>query len=184
MAGNRLDMKEIEEIRRLWKLGFTNRQIARASGGKIHRNTVNKYVLEFSTEESLSGKGVGLPAIDSDIGWPDAVDWEKIRSEYLRGVPLSILHDELFETGKVPVLYPGFWKQAQKRIALTEATMVRIFKAGERAEIDYADGIDILDPATGEIKRTELFVGVLCHSRYTFAEFTWTQPSQDFCNPM
>ncbi len=45
MAGNRLDMKEIEEIRRLWRLGFTNRQIARASGGKIHRNTVNKYVL-------------------------------------------------------------------------------------------------------------------------------------------
>lgn len=180
MAGNRLDMKEIEEIRRLWKLGFTNRQIARASGGKIHRNTVNKYVLEFSSEESLNGKGIGLPAVDSDLGWPDAVDWEKIRTEYLRGVPLSVLHDELFESGKVPVLYPGFWKQAQKRIALTEATMIRIFKAGERAEIDYADGIDILDPATGEIKRTELFVGVLCHSRYTFAEFTWTQSSQDF----
>ncbi|MBK8202538.1 MAG: hypothetical protein IPK68_09580 [Bdellovibrionales bacterium] len=108
MAGNRLDMKEIEEIRRLWKLGFTNRQIARASGGKIHRNTVNKYVLEFSTEESLIGKGVGLPAIDSDIGWPDAVDWEKIRSEYLRGVPLVFCTMSFSRPGKFRCYILGF----------------------------------------------------------------------------
>ena len=179
MAGNRLDMKDVEEIRRLWKMGLTNRQIAKASGGKIHRNTVNKYVQEFS-----NGSAVDLtdevPMSEPAVSWATNVDWEKVRSEYLRGVPLNILHDELFECGKVPVLYPGFWKQAQKRIALTEATMVRIFKPGERIEIDYADGIDILDPATGEIKKTEFFVGVLCHSRYTFAEFTWTQSSQDF----
>jgi hypothetical protein len=180
MAGNRLDMKDIEEIRRLLKLGLTNRQIARASGGKIHRNTVNKYALEITAESSISSEGAALPAVESVISWPDSLDWEKVRTEYLRGVPLNILHDELFETGKVPVQYPGFWKQAQKRIALTEATMVRIFKPGERIEIDYADGIDILDPTTGEIKKTELYVGVLCHSRYAFAEFTWTQSSQDF----
>ena len=31
-----------------------------------------------------------------------------------------------------------------------------------------------------EILETEFFVGVLCHSRYTFAEFTMTQNSRDF----
>jgi hypothetical protein len=178
MAGNRLNMKEIEEIRRLWKLGLTNRRIAKACGGKIHRNTVNKYVQEFSIENKQADKT--SPTVESPVSWSKAIDWEKIRAEYLRGVPLNILHDELFQSGKVPVLYPGFWKQSQKHIALNEATMVRIFKPGERIEIDYADGVDILDPVTGEIKKTELFVGVLCHSRYTFAEFTWTQSSQDF----
>jgi hypothetical protein len=58
--------------------------------------------------------------------------------------------------------------------------MVRVFKPGERCEIDYCDGIDILDPVSGEIKTTELFVGVLCQSRYAFAEFTWSQKSSDF----
>lgn len=179
MAGNRLDMKDVNEIKRLWKLGLTNRQIARASNGKIHRNTVNKYVKEFEEEKSK------LPTVEQQKvevtdDWTTVLDWEYVRSEYLRGVPLNILHAELFETNKVPVQYPGFWKQAQKRIALTDATMVRIFKPAERTEIDYADGIEILDPATGEIRKTQLFVGVLCHSRYAFAEFTWTQSSSDF----
>ena len=43
----------------------------------------------------------------------------------------------------------------------TEATMVRIFKPGERIEIDYADGIEILDPVTGEVRKTQFFIGVL-----------------------
>jgi transposase len=179
MAGNRLNMKDVNEIKRLWQLGLTNRQIARASNGKTHRNTVNKYVKEFEEEKLPSKQEIpSMPEALND--WTVDVDWENIRSEYLRGVPLNILHTELFEMNKVPVQYPGFWKQAQKRIALTEATMVRIFKPAERTEIDYADGIAILDPATGEVKKTQLFVGVLCHSRYAFAEFTWTQSSADF----
>ena len=179
MAGNRLNMKDINEIKRLWNLGLTNREISRASNGKIHRNTVNKYVKEFEEEISTATQAITLAA-EPTSDWTTDVDWENVRSEYLRGVPLNILHTELFEMNKVPVQYPGFWKQAQKRIALTEATMVRIFKPAERTEIDYADGIEILDPATGEIKKTQLFVGVLCHSRYAFAEFTWTQSSADF----
>jgi len=58
--------------------------------------------------------------------------------------------------------------------------MIKHFSPGERAEIDYCDGIDILDAATGEIVSTQLFVGVLCKSRYTFAEFTFSQKSLDF----
>jgi len=180
MAGNRLDMKDVTEIKRLWKMGLTNRQIARASNGKTHRNTVNKYIKQFEEENSNTKQETPPPPPELENNWTLDVDWESVRSEYLRGVPLNILHTELFEMNKVPVQYPGFWKQAQKRIALTEATMVRIFKPAERTEIDYADGIEILDPATGEIRKTQFFVGVLCHSRYTFAEFTWTQSSSDF----
>lgn len=180
MAGNRLNMKDVNEIKRLWKLGLTNRQIARASNGKIHRNTVNKYVKEFGEENVAPSMSPEPQNIAPTADWAQLLDWEYIRAEYLKGVPLNILHSELFESNKVPVQYPGFWKQAQKRIALTEATMVRIFKPADRTEIDYADGIEILDPATGEIRKTQLFVGVLCHSRYAFAEFTWTQSSSDF----
>ena len=112
--------------------------------------------------------------------WTSEIDWENIRCEFLKGVPLNVLHEELFEAGKITILYNGFWRQVKKRLDLSEATMVRIFKPGERIEIDYADGIEILDPVTGEIQKTQFFVGVLCQSRYTFAEFTWTQSSSDF----
>ncbi len=115
-----------------------------------------------------------------ETNWTANIDWENVRSEYLSGVPLNVIHEELFENKKLEIQYAGFWKQAQKRISLTEATMVRIFRPGERTEIDYADGIEILDPVTGEVRKTQFFVGVLCHSRYAFAEFTWTQSSQDF----
>ncbi|HWU42295.1 MAG TPA: IS21 family transposase [Bdellovibrio sp.] len=172
-------MHRRNEIKRLWTLGFTRRQIARASNGKVHRNTVNKYVKEFE-EEKLQTLQENISSTSQESNWTNDVDWENIRSEHLRGVPLNILHQELFEANKVPVQYAGFWKQAQKKIDLSEATMVRIFKPAERMEIDYTDGIEILDPATGEIKKTQLFVGVLCHSRYAFAEFTWTQSSSDF----
>ncbi len=179
MAGNGLNVKDINEAKRLWKLGITNRQIARVL--KIHRNSINKYVEQFKSEIlNLENQTSKAPAEISIRSWSDEIDWEKVRSEFLGGVSLNVIHEELVESNQVQVQYSGFWKQVQKRISLTEATMVRIFKPGERIEIDYADGIEILDPVTGEIRKTEFFVGVLCNSRYAFAEFTFTQSSCDF----
>jgi len=171
MAPKGLDMKQIEEIRRLRALKITARQIAKIL--KISRNTVNKYI----NINDLDVKPYKEPA---EATWADGVDWEKVRSEALRGVPLKILHEELAVRGLLTVKYPAFWKQLVKRAPLIEATMVRIFAPGSRAEIDYADGIDILNPQTGELTSTELFVGVLANSRYSFAEFTLTQSSEDF----
>lgn len=177
MAGKELCMKHASEIKRLRKLGFCKRKIARIL--KIHRNTVSKYFEEDSSSNEASTLSE-TKQITIESTWVQEIDWEKVRSEYLSGVPLNIIHEELSESKKVSIQYPGFWKQAKKKISLSEATMVRIFKPAERSEIDYADGISILEPVTGEILTTEFFVGVLCHSRYTFAEFTWSQSSQDF----
>lgn len=68
--------------------------------------------------------------------WTTELDWPSIRSEYLRGIPLNIIYSELFEANNIPVQYPGFWKRAQKHIAMTEATMVRIFMPAERTEYE------------------------------------------------
>ena len=175
MAGNGLCVKDIAEIKRLWGLEFKNRKIAEITG--VHRNTVNKYVTQFISEKS---QPLNVLATAPTITDAKQVDWLKVRTEFLSGVSLNVIHEELLAQNKITVQYSGFWKQVQKFANLSEATMVRIFKPGERSEIDYADGISIIDPATGEIKETEFFVGVLCHSRYTFAEFTMTQTSADF----
>lgn len=174
MAAKGLSMKTVEEIRRLKGLGFGKRQIARTL--KIHRNTVSKY---FDEPTSAAAQPPVIPFVEPR-GWWDDIDWPWVRDEMLKGVPLNILHEELLESGKLTVQYPAFWKQLQRRCPNLKATMVRVFAPGSRAEIDYCDGISIVNITTGELIETELFVGVLCSSRYTFAEFTLSQKSADF----
>lgn len=180
MAGNELSMQTKNEIKRLWELGFKKRAISRTTG--VHRNTVNKYINELISEKTTPNDLIPLASpIDIEKkNWTKSIDWEKVRTEFLSGVSLNVIHEELLENNKVTVQYSGFWKQAQKKISLSQATMVKIHKPGERAEIDYADGIEILDPVTGEVKMTQFFVGVLSHSRYAFAEFTMSQSRADF----
>jgi transposase len=180
MAGRELDMRHIDEIRRLASLKFSTRKIARTLG--IHRTTVTKY-LEIPRAEAVELKATEDGAECSappPKQWHELLDWQRLRDEILRGVPISVVYEEESESGRVPVQYPAFWKQLQRYAPSLKATMVRVFTPGERTEIDYSDGINLVDPATGEVIRTELFVGALCSSRYTFAEFTLTQKSDDF----
>jgi transposase len=181
MAGQELDMKKIREIRRLKALGFGKRRIAQTLG--IHRDTVTKYFEESAAENGASNLPVNVLATatsETDDAWAAKIDWPALRDEILKGVPINIVFGELVEQNKVPVQYPAFWKQLQRRAPMLKTTMVRAFPPGSRTEIDYCDGIDIVNVATGELLKTELFVGVLCSSRYTFAEFTLSQKSADF----
>lgn len=170
MAGRILSKKKSDEIRRLAKLDLSKRQIAKAL--KVHRNTVTRYLIS-SDKADLAGS-------QDNSSWAKELDWSQITAEIARGVPATVIWEEQVELGKVPVNYSGFWKQLDKRITRTPSTMKRVFKPGERAEIDYCDGIDILDPLTGEIVKTQLFVGVLCYSRFAFAEFSLSQKLEDF----
>jgi transposase len=183
MAGRELDVKDIEEIKRLKALGFSKRKIALIA--RVHRDTVTKYLEQIDqqpTDQPATHAPLGMvaPPPSDNPQWFETLDWPRIRDEILRGVPINIVYDEHAEAGKVPVQYPAFWKQLQKRAPCLSSTMVRVFTPGERTEIDYCDGIDLVNVATGELIKTELFVGVLCSSRYTFAEFTMSQKSEDF----
>ena len=187
MANQGLNMKIVDEILRLKSLGLTKRQISRTLG--IHRNTITKYLEQaVSVERSTAAAPISVqaewPTASTDLrpprSWVDDLDWQSVRDEVLKSVPIQIIYEELFDQGKVAVTYPAFWKQLQKRAPVLKTTMVRVFAPGSKIEIDYADGIDIVNLQTGEAVKSEFFVGVLCHSRYTFAEFTLSQKSEDF----
>ena len=93
MAGNGLNLKDINEIKRLWKLGLKKREIARIT--KVHRNTVSKYVDEFNSEINCARAAVKIVTPQICSNWTVNVDWENVRSEYLRGAPLNIIHEEI-----------------------------------------------------------------------------------------
>jgi hypothetical protein len=196
MSRKMLAMPIQKEISRLRGLGFSDRAIARSL--KIHRLTVKKYLEKFQTQEKELFESTEMAllnkpemratiAIDPAIqgpceaaAWTLLVDWNDIHKQSVDGVPLLVLWEELKESKKISVQYPGFWKQFHKRFPNLPLTMRRVFAPGDRTEIDYCDGIEILNASTGEILSTELFVGVLCHSRYVFAEFSFSQKSEDF----
>lgn len=159
-----------EEIKRLKCLGLSKRQVARAM--KVHRRTVDRHLGAIESEK----KERPLSPF-----WTESVLWKDVISEISRGVPAKVLWEELKESGKVPVAYQNFVIQLRKRLPpSSKVTMHRKFRPGERCEVDYCNGIDILDPLSGQIVKTHLFVGALCFSRYTFAEFSLTQKSEDF----
>lgn len=182
MANAGLNVKIVDEILRLKSLKFTKRQISRTLG--IHRNTITKYLEQHESQLSAAVAKVeacsNVMATHGAPAWVEGIDWQAVRDEILKAIPIQIVYEELFDQGKVPVTYPAFWKQLQRRAPLLKTTMVRIFEPGSKIEIDYSDGIDIVNVQTGEVIETELFVGVLAHSRYTFAEFTLSQKSEDF----
>lgn len=183
MAAKGINVKIVDEIKRLQGLGFGKRKIARTLN--IHRDTVSK-TLERNPLENLAlsvplhqANSITTENMPSD-SWTDKIDWQAIRAEVLLGISLNVIHDEMVKKHGLSIQYPAFWKQLQKRAPTTAATMIRVFAPGSRTEIDYADGINLLNLSTGEITKTQFFVGVLCNSRYTFAEFTLSQKSADF----
>lgn len=176
MAAKGTNVKIVDEIKRLQGMGFGKRRIARTL--KIHRDTVSK-ILENNPHEN---EAINLPEVKniSPDSWTEKIDWQAVRKEVLLGVTLNVIYDEMLKKHSLSIQYPAFWKQLQKRAPTTSATMVRVFAPGSRTEIDYCDGINLINLRTGEITKTEFFVGVLCNSRYTFAEFTLSQKSADF----
>jgi transposase len=171
MARKALTMTKLHEIDRLFNLACSERQIARSVN--VSRTTVRKY---------LALKSKSLPIQLKPPAWFDTFSWSEVNSEVENGVPLKVLWEEYFEQKKISVDYPQFWKHYTKRFPDKKLTMVRKFEPGSSVEIDYCDGIELIDPNTGEILKTQLFMGCLCFSRYVFAEFTMSQKSEDFLN--
>lgn len=173
-----------EQIQLLRAQGYGIRAIAKIL--KIHRETVRNYLPQEEDGEVFKG---GDPAraqntdgesiVEEDLPWQKSVDWEFVRKEYGRGVALKVLWQEI----RPDVEYLAFWRALRRVSPVVLETVLRLqHKPGERAQIDYSDGIELLDLKSGEIIKTQLFVGVLPFSSYTFAEFTTDQKLPTFIN--
>lgn len=164
MAKERTSVRMQDQIKRLKAQGVSIHKIARIL--RISRNTVRKFlgapgwctkeIEEKATEESWIGK----------------VDWNRIREEIAKGCTIKQIHSE-----EVPeVAYLTFWRALRNRMPISPVVTMRLHHTpGEKAQIDFCDGIKITDPRTGKVTSTQLFVGVLPFSSYTFGEFVENQ---------
>ena len=114
--------------------------------------------------------------------WSTKVDWEQVRLEVSRGVQFNILARE--HVGSA-ISYVQFWRHFYKTYPdLPTVTMRLTHKPGEKCFFDYSEGIDIVNPSTGEVTSTSLFCGVMAMSSLTFGEFTLTQKRDELMRSM
>lgn len=175
-------MRQVREVLRLkfeGKLG--SRRIAESLGG-IGRTTVDEYVTRFKA----SGLAWPLPDDVDDVrleaklfpstGKEQPIrvmpDFARISVELRRkGVTLQLLWTEYcqehgehsYQLSRFCELY-GEWRRKQR------LWMRQEHKAGDKLFVDFSgDGLEIVDPQTGEVRPVKLFVAALGASSYTFA---------------
>ena len=165
MAAVKVSTSMQKQILELHAQGMTARKIAKTL--KVGRNTVRAILKR--------GEVIAAGAIFPE--WAKSIDWEKVRLEVAKGVPMNILARE--HAGD-KISYVQFWRQFHKKYPeLPTVTMRLEHKPGERCFFDYADGIDIVDRNTGEVRKTWLCCGVMAMSSMTFGEFTFSQKREE-----
>lgn len=109
-------------------------------------------------------------------------DWVKVHEELQgnKNVTLALLCQEYLQENKRGYQYTQFCEHYRRWTKRLSVVMRQAHKAGEKSFVDYCDGLHLIDAKTGELIKTQLFVGCLGASSYTFAEATLTQTLPDW----
>jgi transposase len=185
-------MRKIIEVLRLrFEVGFTHERIAAAT--RVSKGAVTEYLRR---------------AREAGVGWPPPAQMDEAQLEALlfpRAVAhigrhatpdFAHLHQELKRKGVTLMLlweeyaaahagqayrYSQFCLLYHRFAASLKRSMRQVHRAGEKLFIDYSGHtMPIIDAASGEIHRAEIFVAVLGASSYTYAEATLTQQLPDW----
>jgi transposase len=113
-----------------------------------------------------------------------APDWAVVHRELRRpNVTLALLWEE-YRTGPgTPdgFGYSWFCDLYREWVCRLKPTLRQVHTAGGRVYVDFAGHtMEVIDGATGEIRRAEIFVAVLGASSYTYAEAVWSQSLPDW----
>lgn len=183
-------MRKIREVLRLSAAGLSARQIAGSVG--LARSTVADCLRRAAT----AGLAWPLPPAltEDDLERrlyppapprPDAVplpDWAAVQRELLRkGVTLMLLWQEYKAAHPAGYQYSRFADLYRVWLGTQEAVLRQVHAPGDKLFVDYAgQSVGVVDRTTGEVRDAQVFVAVLGHSSYTYAEATWTQTAADW----
>jgi transposase len=194
MSAERIAMHKIRELLRLkYDCALSHERIARALS--ISKGVVAKYV------KAAEASGLGwaeLAAADeaqlrhwlgasprprgTTIGYV-APDLAAVHQGLKRkNVTLALLWEEYVHAADGPTYqYSRFCDLYRDFARRLKRSMRQVHRAGEKLFIDYAgDTVPVVDAATGEVSRAQIFVAVLGASSYTFACATATQSQADW----
>ena len=192
MPASRRTMRKIIEVLRLkFEARLSHERIAAAT--RISKGAVTKYVRRAQA---------------AGITWPLCAQMDEVQLEALlfpHAAPLverhaapdlAHVHQELKRKGVTLMLlweeyaaahagqayrYSQFCLLYRRFAASLKRSMRQVHRAGEKLFIDYSGHtMPIIDAATGEVRRAEIFVTVLGASSYTYAEASLSQQLPDW----
>jgi transposase len=184
-------MRKIRDVLRLSAGGMSKRKIAASLGmsptaagdcmRRARRAGVSWPLPEVMSDEALEARLYPPPPSVAKEQRPQP-DWPTIHRELKRpGVTLQLLWGEHRTAHPDGYGYSRFCDLYRAWEGRLSPTMRQTHVAGERMFVDYAGTtLDVIDAATGEVLRAQLFVAVLGASNYTCAEATWTQGLADW----
>ena len=191
-AKRELSMRQLRHLLRLHHDGVSAREIGRRLG--VARSTIQDNLKRAAaaglkwpladdvTDEALELRLFGRAGVATG---PAAADRAGLGGFGARaeapGVTMTILWEEYREAHPEGYGYSRFCDLLRGFERRLTPVMRQHHVAGEKAFVDYSGKrIGIVDPATGEIREAEIFVGVLGASNLTYAEATWTQQLPDW----
>jgi transposase len=179
-------MRKERDVLRLRAGGMSKRQIAAslsigatAAGDCIRR--ARRAGLSWPLPEDLSDEVLERilypPPQSSAKDQRARPDWPTVHRELRRpGVTLQLLWEEHRAAHPDGYGYSRFCELYRAWEGRLSPTMRQSHVAGERLFVDYAGTtMEVIDAASGEVLRAQLFVAVLGACNYTYAEATWTQ---------
>ena len=182
-------MRKIKEVLRLkYNCNLSEREISRSC--QVSRSTVADYLMKAKaagiswpealalTDTQIEESLFPVKRMSRSVKRPDP-DCEYIYNELrtYRKVNLTLIQLWLEYKEKHPdgYQYSQFCDLYRRWRGKLDYVMRQEHRAGEKAFIDYSDGLSILDLSTGELILTQLFLAVWGASNYTYAEATLSQ---------
>ena len=195
MSNTRLPMRKIREVLRLhYERHLSQREIGQACD--IARSTAVDYL--WRAEQSKIGWPIPATLSDDALerllfppvavvpGTPGITpDFAYIHSELITHKRLNLTLDQLWQEYKDQIpngyQYSRYCDLYRDWLGTRDYCMRQNHTAGEKVFVDYGDGLDIWDKATGEAVETQLFVAAWGASSFTFAEASLTQELPSWC---
>jgi transposase len=191
MPGERLSMRKIREVLRLGHR-LPQRVVAQSLG--LSQSSISGYLsrarragLSWPLPEALDDEGqlealLFPPAPDVPTDQRRVPDWAMVHRELRRpNVTLALLWEEYRAVAADGFGYSWFCGLYREWVERLKPTLRQVHIAGEKLFVDFAgQRMEVIDGATGEIRRAEIFVAVLGASSFIYAEATWSQTLPDW----
>ena len=182
MAGRRKALEDVREIIRRLQMGQRIKEIRRDL--KLARNTIRRYVRLAEKEGWLQGALPSQPEIEAALERkPRPVTVSKaeafgglIRGLRKEGVEGQAIFQILSRDHGFLGSYSSIRRYVRKLEERAPDAVLRIeVDAGAEAQVDFGAGPLLVNRATGECRKSWVFVMTLSHSRHQYAELVLDQ---------
>jgi transposase len=178
---------DVQEIVRLLRDGASDREITSLVG--LNRRTVARYRRWARAQDLLGGalpsvaelearRAATLPLVlpPQQTSTVEAYR-DEIAAYRQQGVEVAAIRARLEEAHGQPISYSAVWRLV-RRLEGDQApeAFVRVeVPPGQEAQVDFGYAGRTLDPASGRLRKTRVFVLVLAFSRHLYAELVFDQ---------